>query len=322
MVNGSILARFIFFAAYALALTACSASDYSKPITKFADATTAADAALNGLNKVATDEYAEFLSRRAVANLELAVKARDGECELTSKRCRIVLQDPDTPDEARTYPPDPFLDNMVAVMAEIRAYAQNLAALVADDSAAKAETHVNAALGSIESLAVTVDKVDHKGQTTVPNFATPVGAAVNWILGQYANHVKLDGLKTATEEANPVIQRAAVLFKDAAIFASDPQRAELTKSFRDKIDAYQDARDDTAKLNDAAAAAKKYDDFLRAQPGETFLKMGEAHAALKEALRNPDASWPQVFAKIQNFAAQAEQLAKIVKDLTALAHKD
>ena len=27
-----------------------------------------------------------------------------------------------------------------------------------------------------------------------------------WLIGQYANHVKLEGLKTATQEAKPVIE--------------------------------------------------------------------------------------------------------------------
>ena len=84
-------------------------------------------------------------------------------------------------------------------------YAQNLAAIVADDSAAQAQASVTATLGSVQTLANTVAALDKKGTTSVPAFATPVGSAVNWVLGEYVNQVKLNALRTATREANPVI---------------------------------------------------------------------------------------------------------------------
>jgi hypothetical protein len=313
-------ARLILTASCILTLVGCSANNYSQPIATFADATKAADSALADLNKTATAQYMEFLSQRARTDLHLAVMARDGECDLTSTRCRIVLKDPNDPSKDQLFPPDPLLENMVVLMGDIDTYAQNLAAIVADDSATKAEASVNAALGSIETLANTVAKADGKGTKTVPSFATPVGSAVNWLVGQYAEHVKLEGLKVATKEAKPVIERAAALFSSAALFGSDPQRAEFTKSFRTQLDAYQDDRSNEENLNAAVDAAKKYNDFLQARPGETFQKMAEAHSALADALQKPDASWPKVIAQIQSFAAQAKELAKIAHNLAALAN--
>ena len=67
-----------------------------------------------------------------------------------------------------------------------------------------------------------------------------------------------------------------------------------------------------------AYAAATYDRFLVSVPSTTFTKMGEAHAALTEALNNPDFSLPEMFRKIKAFAAEAEKLSKIVKDLAAL----
>ena len=75
------------------------------------------------------------------------------------------------------------------------------------------------------------------------------------------------------------------------------------------------------KLNEAVTAAKTYDDFLKAQPEETFKKMGAAHKALAAALNNSEISWPQAMAKIQEFAAEAQQLAQITQDLAALTQK-
>jgi hypothetical protein len=304
--------------AVALALAGCSASDYAAPIASFADATKDAESALNDLNKTATGAYTEFLSEHARTNMSLAVMGANGDCELGSERCRVAIVDPAHPDQPQYFPPDPLLGNMVGVMHDINVYAQNLAALVADDSAAKAEADVNAALGSIEHLANTVATAEGSPAGTVPGFATPVGSGVNWLLGEYSNQVKLAGLRTATKQADPVIQRAAALFKNAAIFGSDPQREALTRAFRDKIDAYQDDRGSEADLNAAVDAAETYDDFLQARPGDVFLAMGDAHAALTKALNNPELTWPQVFAKIKVFAAKAQELAKIAKDLAAL----
>jgi hypothetical protein len=324
MCNYPVSARFALIIGCLFVIAGCSATNYSKPIATFASATANANSALADLNKTATAGYTALLSQSALTNQSLTVKGKDGECGLDSTRCRIVLVNPNDPSKDQLFPPEPPLSDMVAVMGDVNAYAQNLAALVADDSAEKAKADVNAAFGSVQTLANTVAKADGKGseKKTVPSFATPVGSAVNWLIGQYANYVKLEGLRAATNEAQPVIERAATLFKGAAIVVSDVQRTMLTQSFRKKIDTYQDDRSSETSLNAAVDAAKLYDGFLQSQPGETFEQMGKAHTVLADALQNSNPSWPQVIAQVQNFAAQAEELAKIVQNLAALGTKN
>jgi hypothetical protein len=305
----------------AIGLTSCSAAEFSEPIATFANATATAETALNNLNKAATDDYTAFLKQRALTDPRIAVNPMNGECELGSMRCRLALIDPALPREAQPFPPDPLLDNMVALMRDVRLYAQGLSALAADDSAAKAEQHVNAALGSIQNLANTVAKIEGNPAGTVPSFATPVGAAVNWLVGQYAEQVKLHGLRKATAEADPIIQRTAALLGSAALFGSDPPRVRLLRGFREKMDAFQPGARNEAKLSAAVDSAKTYDAFLRSQSGETFQKMGEAHSALTQALNNTRFSWSEVIARAQAFAAEAERLAKVVQGLAGLAEK-
>jgi hypothetical protein len=306
-----------------LILAGCDAARYDKPIATFADAAANAEAALVSLDGTTTAQYTAFLSRRARQDLRFAVVAARRDCEIGSERCRIVVVNPRPgADGPQQFPPDPLLGNMVRVMSEIRAYAQNLAALVADDSAAEAEADVNAALASVQRLADTVAEASGKGTGTVPGFATPVGSGVNWLVGQYANRVKLAGLKTATAEADPVIRSAAALFETGARVGTDVLRADLAEIVRARLDAYQEDRGDAAKLSAAVEAARNYDELLRAQPPKTFAKMAEAHAALTAALHDGDISWPRAIAAIQGFAAQAEQLAAIAKSLAALAAKE
>lgn len=317
----SAFTRLGVFVGWTMALAGCSTADYTQPINTFAEATTAAESALTQLDRMATDEYTAFLSQRARTDFTVAVLAKQGECDLDASRCRIFIIDPNDRDNAQPFPPEPLLGNMVVLMGGTRAYAQNLAALVADDSAAKAEAHVNAALGSVERLATTVNTLDAKGTKTIPSFATPVGAAVNWVLGQYAEKVKLAGLRSATAEADPVIARVAALFAQSATFGSKLQREGLTRRIQARIDAFQVDRGNEAALTAAVDAAKTYDNFLQSQPGETFQSMAASHAALTAALNNPDASWPQVIARIQGFAADAKRLAKVVQDLAPLLDK-
>jgi hypothetical protein len=314
--------RVLLPAACALILVACDAARYDKPIATFAGAAANAETALATLDETTTAQYTTFLSEQARSDLRFAVLAAPRECQSDSRRCRIVLRNPATDREPPQFPPDPLLGNMVRVMGEIRAYAQNLAALVADDSAGAAEADVNAALASIQKLANTVAEAKGTGKQAVPSFATPVGAGVNWLVGQYANHVKLAGLRRATAEADPVIREAAALFETAAQVGTDVLRPDLARSFQAKLDAYQEDRANAAKLNAAVEAARAYDELLQAQPSQTFRKLGEAHAALAGALNDRDISWPQAIAEIQGFAAQAEQLAKIARNLAALAQKE
>jgi hypothetical protein len=323
MSNCLVSARFGLIAGCLLAIAGCSAANYSKPIATFAEATANAKSALADLNNTVTAEYTDLLSQRALTNRDLQVKGKKGECGPKSTRCRIVLEHPEDASKEQLFPPEPLLGNMVAVMGDVNAYAQNLAALVADDSAEKAAADVNAALASVEKLAKTVDEAGGKGKgkEPIPSFATPAGAAVNWLIGQYANYVKLEGLKVATKEAKPVVESATALFKAGARVASDPLRADFTESFGAKIDAYGDDRRSETKLNAAVEAAKLYDDFLLSQPGKVFEQMGKAHSALADALHNPNPSWPEVIAEVLYFAAQAEELAKVAQNLAALGTK-
>jgi hypothetical protein len=318
-ISGS--ARTVFAVVWISALAGCGSANYAAPIKTFADATADADTALVDLNKTTTDRYTAYLAERVRANRDINVAISRDECADRSKRCRIALEGIDGAGNREFYPPDPLLGNSVALMGDIRAYAQNLAALVADDSAAKATADVNATLGSVEKLANTLTEADGKPKGSVPSFATPVGAAVNWAIGEYAERVKLAGLRQATKAADPVIQRAGDIFAKETIFGSQSRRIELEKAFKQKLDAFRFNRADQSKLDDAVAAAKRFDELLQAQPDTTFKKMGEAHKALTDALNNSNVSWSEAFAKAQEFAAKAQQLAKITQDLIALNQK-
>lgn len=305
---------------FALAMAGCSTADYAKPIDDFAAATSNAKSTLSELNVQVTNAYRAYLDR-SIAKGDVLLTHDEGNCEVESDRCRLILLNKDGKNVG-FYPPEPPLTNMSILMGEIDSYAGNLKALLQADTKEKVEANVNAALGSIQALATTVaDMQTPAGQKPdpIPQFATPVGEGVNWVLGQYIERVKFKGLQRATADAKQVIRDAADLFDKAASLAAAP-RVEMANEVSAAQDAAQTNRD--AASNDAfAKSAAKFDALLVAGPPELFQRMATAHDSLAENLQGEGVSLATVYAHIQEFAEQAEQLAKILKDIRALSEQ-
>jgi hypothetical protein len=312
--------RGVLLCLFALGMAGCSTTDYAKPVDDFAAATSDAKSTLSELNIQVTDAYRAYLDK-SITKGDVLLTHDEGDCEVQSEHCRLILLNKDRKNVG-TYPPEPPLTNMSLLMAEIDSYAGNLKALLQADTKAKVEANVNAALGSIENLATTVAEMQTpEGQQPdpIPQFATPVGAGVNWVLGQYIERVKFKGLQRATAAAKQVIRDAAGLFDKAASLAAAP-RVEMANEVSAAQDTAQDNRD--AASNDAfAKSAAKFDALLATGPPELFQRMATAHDALAENLQGENVSLTTVYARIQEFGEQAEQLAKILRDLRALSEQ-
>jgi hypothetical protein len=302
----------------ALATAACSTGDYSKPIDDFAAATTDAKQALSDLNTQVTDAYRGVLDA-AILKGDLLLRQKGGECTVGSPRCRLTLVDADGV-EREVYPPEPPLTRMTLLMTEVDHYAANLKALLEADTAEKVEAQVNAALGSVQNLAETVSKLraeEGAPPSEIPQFATPVGEAVNWVLGKYIDRVKYRGLQRATDAAKPVIRQAADLFSTVSDVVTDVPSSALANEVSMGQDALR-LNPSQAAITSYAQSAARYDALLTAGPTQVFQKMGDAHDALADSLQSTDFNLATASAKIQAFAAEAEQLAKILKELRAI----
>jgi hypothetical protein len=62
--------------------------------------------------------------------------------------------------------------------------------------------------------------------------------------------------------------------------------------------------------------------LLEAKPSDVFAAMNAAHRALTDELQGKDVTLAQAFAKIEAFAAEAEQLALIVKSFASAAQTE
>jgi hypothetical protein len=299
-----------------LLLGACSTTEYGKPINDFAAATNDAATALARLDAQLADSYSAVLEKGILSNttfVQPKVQGRDKDCLADSARCRLELVDRKT-NEVKAYPPQPPLATMSEVMARINKYAANLKALVEADTAKDAEANVNAALGSVQNLAETLAGAEKP----VPQFATSAGAAVNWVVGQYVDHVKFAGLQRATATAKPVVRDAANLFAKTSTVAELSPRADFADAVNDAIEPLRTARTRTSSnLAAARQSAARYDAILTTTPNQVFQRMAAAHDALADSLQGEGATLVTALARIEAFGDEAKKLAKILTDLHA-----
>ncbi len=298
----------------AVLLSACSTADYAQPVNTFADASRTAEDALGALNDSVTEGYANYV-RSLASNGDGLVEITDGDCLVASERCRLTVFVRADGSE-KQLAPDAALANMLVVMAGIRAYADNLTRIVTADTAAAASANVNATIGSVQNLATIIAAQLGEPGAAVPDVAAPVGAAANWLLGQYVESVKLDGLRHATATAQPVVAEAADLFEQAGDVSAVLPKALLAADVQRQLDVYRQTSSE-ANLDRLIATADAYDAFLVAKPSQVFARLREAHDALADSLNNEDLSLAAAMAKIEVFAAEAGAFAKIMKDLSS-----
>ena len=305
--------RSIVILALLAGTSACSVTDYRQPINQFAAATKDAETAISTLNSNVTKVRDEQLREQAVGG-ELRVQEVPGDCLASSDQCRLQLLSRDRTTQPLT--PPPLMANMVALMQSITAYANNLVALVSADTAAAVAANVNATLGSVGNLAMTIDK-----PVDLAHYETPVGEAAAWIVGQYTASVKVDGLRRATSDAQPVIAEATKVFETAAATAAMIPRTTLAEQVRDARNAF-DADRSQANLEQLVDRANQLNQLLEAKPSDVFDKMNAAHQALTNELQGGPVTLTEAFAKIQLFAAEARKLAQIAKAFAAAANSE
>ena len=309
--------RTIIASCAGMLVAACSSASYEAPVAKFAAATDAAEASLAKLNADIGKAYWDVQKAR-LGRGDLLLIEQDGDCNIGSARCRLVIED--RQGQRIPYTDRGPLENALEVMAAISAYADGLAAIIAADTAQAVEGHVNTTLGNVQKLAATVAAAGGSPAGTGPDFAAPAAQLVNWVVGRYVEKVKLGALRRATAEAAPVIREAAELFGRASFFAVSGTRSELTARVRTEIDALGPTPA-PAIIERAAAAARTYDVFLQSDPAAAFKAMAKAHTALADNLADRNVSFASMAAEIERFVTEAEKLVQAAKQVSALLDK-
>jgi hypothetical protein len=309
----------LFFLIGILPISSCAVTEYEKPVSEFSAATADAETALVGLNHQVTTAYTELQSKRVVAG-EVQPRffkddrAGSQDCLVQSSRCRLELVESGGR-SLGTFPQDAALRNMIVLMTSIRMYAQNLADVVNADTSAKVSASVNSTLGSVSSLAASIQKVGGAPKKVdLEEYKTPVGEAINWFVGNYVAAVKLDGLRRTTAAADPVIAEASRVIGATTVAGADVPKVALAEAVSMRNDAFAEGRT-TANLQQIIADAAAYDQFLLAKPDGVFARMADAHHALANNLQGEKPSMGEVAEKIKRFLIEAETLRRIVEAL-------
>ena len=298
-----------------LAAGGCTIGTYKQPVDTFADATKKANDAYAGLQQSIIQAHVERLKQQAMAQ-RLQVRRARGDCELTSQSCGLEVVPRDGAPIALTINPSRF-SNLVAVMQGVTTYATNLQAIVAADTAKQVTEQTAAAVASAEQIAKTAkdNNVAPDVADVVTANAEPVANLANWLVGEYVNALQVSGLRKATEHADPVIAEIARALNVAANGGGDAVNEPLVKAYGEAQDARANVseRGSRAALDRLVTAAANLDTALHASDPTTFTDMAAAHHALTQRLAGEHVSLADVSAAIQQFAAKAEQLQKLVE---------
>jgi hypothetical protein len=305
-------------------LAACSTERYGEPIKGFSDAAAQASDAVRNMNQTLADATLDYVMRSATDPRlgELRLE-KDADCgayvpETSAEdavRCRAVFvvngEGGQTVTIDREHYTNP-MGNMVAVMAAIQKYAANLAEVQADNTSEE----VNASIDKIQANLVELIKATDPTAQVPEGLPQAAGEGVKWAFGQYIESVKLDALRKATKAAAAPLDDAAFAFKEFAKSAkqqiSVTVMAEAAKAMRNRPD------NSVASNRQALNQANAYDDLLTAPLSPMLDNLVAAHRKLETALNGDGkVSIQEVFSRFEEIKAQAEQVAKIAKDISA-----
>ncbi|MFM9845024.1 MAG: hypothetical protein ACKVOI_18840 [Dongiaceae bacterium] len=305
--------------AFGFGVSACSVAEYEPPIRTFSEAASSANAALSGYSNLAVKEVGRIRREQALATPPGVRFMREGEtidCQGNSNRCRVVILAQRDDPNPKLIDPEPPIQNILTLMNEIRKYGNGLQAIVAADTAARVERSVDSVNGNLVNLAKLVGQDKSFG-----SFATPAGEAIKWAFGAYINSVKLNALRTATQNADPLIADSVSLFTKTMEQADSITRESLAETVRTRLDAFRESRTD-ANLTNLLQAARAYDTVLTADPEAVFAGLAKAHSDLTKALNDDEISWDKAIASLEAVKTQAQRLEGIVMGLLAAANAE
>jgi len=183
--------------------------------------------------------------------------------------------------------------------------------IVAADTVNKVTASANAALGSLKNIETAVAG---KEAGTVANFGPPTVSAINWLIGQYVDYVKVRALKKATKEAQPVIKKLAGFFDTVGELATTFEVAKAGEAFVAAKKTYRAVKPPNSRaIDEYVAAAQKYDRALSAADAHPLRAFAVAHAKLEGQL-NGGVSLSEAFAAIEDLVEKAKAFEAIIDE--------
>ena len=309
-------------------LTACTSEPYKEPVVTFAQAVNKSDEALAVLDSQLTEAHAAVQRARALSGrYRVELKKCDHSIE-NSGKCLLLLQETD--DEGRDIgapsklQPDAKLTQVRALLGDIKSYADNLSAILNADTSQKVANAVTKALGSVEKLATSESLKGSSSDRKAPikDFATPTAAAVNWMVGKYVEVVKINALREATREADPIVYAATRVMTAVEEQGKRVMYTNLVKALSARMDAWRESPSE-ANLDKLFSAVEAVQRFSARMRSSLFTALASAHRSLTDRLADSgNIGWATTMAKVSEFRSEAETLLGVIEGLTALTESE
>ena len=135
-------------------------------------------------------------------------------------------------------------------------------------------------------------------------YAAPIGGLVSWIAGQYIAHVQLQGLRSATANANPTLKKIAPELDQFADVEGGTTENTLFAKMNHMKQVFEDTgtEDSFKSYSDSVDA---YNAAVDARRVPIFQKLADSHDALTKELNSSNVDLDQVGTLVQAFATQA-----------------
>ncbi len=306
-----------------LGVAACSVTDYKQPIGDMAGALDQSLATIEEIDRRITAVYdADW--RKDLAEKPVTVKLRTvtKTCRLKSDGCRLEIRRSGKSDH-KQFPPTSVIPNSKLALAGLRAYVTNLGLIVDADTVNAVTASANAALGSLQNIERNIKAAVAKPDDGKPGdekpgpvatFGAPTVSAINWLIGQYVDYVKVRALKKATKTAQPVVVKLANYFDAVSELQAIYELTKVADAFEAAKQAYDAVTPpDSRSIDQYVSAARNYDRALRAASVHPLRDFAKAHAKLEDQL-NGNTSLSEAFAAIENLVERAKAFEAIIDE--------
>lgn len=284
-----------------LLLTAgCATADFADDVTNFSAAVTAVDGSETALAKADQQAQLDQWYARAGSAPRTAAFVDLSACRATPYKagaCQVTVTG------SGPAPLTPVASSLPA----IKAYSAQLAAVVADKSCATLKSDASSLATEVGNLAKLAGGADVA--------AGPIATIASTLGCWEINRAQLQILKTATAQADPLIQKLAPLIRDKDQNMAADVAAIRANQLQQAVSGYQGGGQ--PPLTQLVQMASAVDTAGAASPGAQIDKLVKLHGDLTNDLQNPKVTWKRIGADAAALAADAQALQTAYTSLAA-----
>lgn len=301
-----------------LSLSACTVTDYEKPITEMNSAIGESIEYVNRIDQEMTAVKNERLKRDVIEGRGL-LETKEDTCQVGASGCGLQVIYSDEGEAASDYPVGSLLPNTQKPLGALKAYVINLKAIVDADTTSKVMASANGALGNIANLQKAISEGKETG---VSDYLTPTSSAFGWLVGQYVRAAKVSALRNATRQAQPVIDGLDKFYRNQLDAVATFSVARTAADFIPKQTSFEDLAPDQISVSDIETyrrAAADLDRSLKATHVNPIAAFAKAHRALHDQLNGDGASFSDLMAAVGRLKEEAETLKAIYESFEKVA---